>query len=765
MTRAPHTAAPDRLDVIGHPWRVCLRRPDGVVVGAGVLVDRWHVLTCAHVVSAALGAGSGGTAPSGELTAVLPFVPTSAGRASHRPPVRIPAKVAAKGWAPASSRGNGDLTLLQLRKAAPPGYATARLARAADAGRQGVLVFGHPGDALDGVWARTRITGVGGPGNEWMQLDAAQLAGRSVTEGFSGAGAVDESTGEVLGVVVARDQDVASRVAWVIRMETAVTYLPYLATLLEGSQRASAASVLAGDRIVDDPGRSVARRLDAVERQQFFDRLWLVPGMAERSSRDAYVRSLGERSGVGLTLPRHADDRLDLWELMRSLAVHPDAVRDLIDMLRTLHPDSREVDRLEEFIERTFPDLLLEHAERVALHRLLEGVAPAWVGAALNSATTGFGIPPVTGQPSLEQAVAELEGYGRVRGGPAPPLLVFVDDLAHAIGGPSSVALHRWTDEVGDRLELPRALIRGLCAAADRRRAERSSLSLMVHLEPDLSDPDRYLMSALLMHRDRTERVLHRDDVARTLPEIAQELDEVLRLVPEGLGDHALDPVIEFVLPRALLAEPVEDWEFGRSGFPVPLGLRYPVVTRSLDRMRDPTYHPMWLRKSRRLAEAGHRVDPDALHCVVPASPPGGTAFTVSTADAGSGPAPGPAQAKALFARLTGQEQVVCLAVPHPPDASVPINSDTFAAGLAAGVPVVLWARERVDPEEFFELVRTVLADVPLEIPQRVLQHRREIAAGSEREDLPAVKVGVLFDDAHRLPARYRARIRLQAPQ
>jgi hypothetical protein len=128
-------------------------------------------------------------------------------------------------------------------------------------------------------------------------------------------------------------------------------------------------------------------------------------------------------------------------------------------------------------------------------------------------------------------------------------------------------------------------------------------------------------------------------------------------------------------------------------------------------------------------------------------------------------PPPGPARAKALFARLTGQEKVVCLAVPHPPDASVPISSDTFAAGLAAGLPAVLWAREQVDPEQFFELVRTVLADVPLEIPLRVLQHRREIAAGSEYEDLPAVKVGVLFDDANRLPARYRGRIKLQAPQ
>lgn len=729
------------LSVVGlHPWRVVLHGPSGVV-GSGVLVDPWHVLTCAHVVTDALGRPSHGGAPEGELTVVLPFGP--AGNGADRLPVAIRAHVHPSGWAPVSTRGGGDLALLRLRQNAPAGHAVARLARMTDTAGRRVGVFGYPSGLDDGVWAQVQVTGVGGPSGEWLQLDAAQSVGRSVTRGFSGAGAVDAATGDVLGIVVAQDADAASRVAWMIRVETVVAYLPFVAGLL---RRAGEPEGTAGPVGSSAPALLPTRRLSDREWQQLFDRLWAVPGMSERASRDLYLRLLDQRSPTGLSSPRHAEDRLDLWELLQALIARPGSLRDLVAVVRAVQPQSREVEALEEFVERTFPDLLLEHAERVRLEELLRGVAPSWVTTAMSSATAGMAIPPPAGQRSVAEAVRALEGFGRVRGGPPPPLLIFVDDLAHAIGGNTGAGLHRWIDDVAARLDVPRVDVRRLCQAAGRRRAELAALWLMVHLEPDRADPDRYFMSALLMRHDRTERVLHRDDVARTLPELSRELDDVLAAVPDGLDEQPWNPMIEFVLPRRLLGEPVDEWEFGRSGFALPLGLRYPVVVRSLDRMRNPGHHADWWRKSRRLTETGHRVNPDALHCLEPPRDQR------------------PDSARVLFARLTGHEQVVCLAVPHPPDASVPMASDPFEAGLAAGLPAVLWAREPVDPDEFFHLVRTVLADVPLEIPQRVLRHRREVMADPGRRGLLAAKVGVIFDVADRVPQQFREPMQLKAP-
>jgi hypothetical protein len=737
-----------------HPWRACLRGVDGAVLGAGVLVDSWHVLTCAHVVAGLLGTGSGATAPTGEVTVELPFLPASVRGGHAGPPTRIRAHVARQGWVPPTADGNGDLTLLRLERAAPSGLPPTRFKQSIEVGGGSVLVFGHPAGSEDGVWARTRVMAVGGPGGEWMQLDAAGASGWSVTHGFSGAGAVDEVTGEVLGVVVASDRDVESRVAWVIRMETAVTYLPVLTSLLPGTAeggRRKAASV---------PERSRALpRLGDAERTEFFERLWAVPGMRERGFRDAYVRWL-DQTHPGLPRTHHGVDRMDVWDLMHALSTDPQALRGFVTMLRAVHPGSGEVDLFEQYVERTFPDLLLEHSERVSLERLLDGVAPSWVQAALRSATAGFGIPPALDRMTSAEAIRELEGYGWTRGGPAPALLTFVDDLAHALGGPRYVALHRWIDDVADRLEILRPQIKALCDAADRRRAEQSSLSLVVQLDPDRSDESRYLMSALLMAQDMTERVLHRDDVARTLDEIALELDAVLTLVPEGLGDDLQDPVVEFILPRRLLAEPVDEWEIDRSAFSLPLGLRYPVVVRCLDRMRDPAHHVSWRRKSRRLNETGHLVDPEAVHHVTPEAP-----------EAASPPGAGRARqvvrdhVKALFAELMNQEKVVCLAVPHPPDSSVPARPDAFVAGLAAGLPVILWAREASDPDGFFDVVRKVMAHGPLEIPRQVLHHRRELESGAERRGTSGVTVGVLFDDADRIPAGLRKRsIELRAP-
>src|SRR4051812_41528196 len=48
-----HPVDEDAVDLT-YPWRACIRSSDGKsVVGAGILVDQWHVLTCAHVASRA----------------------------------------------------------------------------------------------------------------------------------------------------------------------------------------------------------------------------------------------------------------------------------------------------------------------------------------------------------------------------------------------------------------------------------------------------------------------------------------------------------------------------------------------------------------------------------------------------------------------------------------------------------------------------------------------------------------------------------------
>jgi len=763
----------ERLQVEGeHAWRVCLRRADGRILGAGVLVDRFHVLTCAHVVTRNLDLTQGAVAPAGELVVELPFAPQAGGPGGA--PVRMGARVADYGWAPPSVSGSGDLALLRLHQAAPEGCAVARLAP--EARRSGdLLVFGYAEDLSLGAWTQTRVMGSGGPGGEWLQLDAAAFSGRSIDHGYSGAGAVDERTGDVVAIVVAKDRAPGTRVAWAIRIATAVRYLPSLAHLarLAPLPAATASRAGADPRVEDVAGAAtsedVARpgpgsgsadgrpRLGEAERARLLDLLCAVPEMMKRPARDQYLQALVDQTGSRPSFTRHDNDRLDVMAVMEMLLGRKRGLRELLSVLRPLYPGSPELGALEEFADRVVPDRLLQHAERVELVHLLDGVGPVWIGAAMISATAGLAIPPST-QPStrsltVPEAVHRFEGYGRLRGGPPPPLLLFVDDLAHDIGGPLSDKLHLWIYEVADRLALPHSEWAAMCSGADERRRHVAELSLVVCLVPDRVAPDRYLVSAVLMHRDRTERVLHRDDVPRTLVEVAAVLEGVLQSLPQvargGPGGHVADPVIEFVLPRRLLHEPVEEWVLGQDDFfPLPLGLQYQVVVRSLDRIRTPRYHAGWRARSRRLADDGHRADPGAVHYL-------------DAAGAASDPA---AHARTVYARLQGHGDAVCLAVAHPPDPAPARGADVFAAGLAAGMPIMVWPRDPTSVDAFFELVRTSIAEVARLVPSRVLRHRQEVGAGQGRPDAPAHLV-VLYDLPDRIPRNLRDPLQFEAPQ
>ena len=76
---------------------------------------------------------------------------------------------------------------------------------------------------------------------------------------------------------------------------------------------------------------------------------------------------------------------------------------------------------------------------------------------------------------------------------------------------------------------------------------------------------------------------------------------------------------LEFILPRSLLNLPVhlrrKDFE---SGDPRPLCLDYPIVVRSMERMRNTQWHRVWRRRWQTLMERPssarvHFADPGRL--------------------------------------------------------------------------------------------------------------------------------------------------------
>lgn len=717
-------------------WRVRISRGDDRVVGAGVLIDRWRVLTCAHVVAQAVGGDPAGGRPATTVTVEFLSATGAVRRGAVDP----------DGWVPVAADGRGDIALLVLDEPAPEGVRPASLAPCGQLDDRIIRAYGHPAGAYDGVWATTRLVRSGGPGGEWLQIDGETVPGRRVERGFSGAGAVDTRFGMVVGLVVAQDREAPHKVAWIMPMELVAKYLPVVDTVLRNPAVAPPAPAPAA-------AEPHERRLSPAEQDELFARLRAVPGMFERTARDLYLRSLNQRLGEPLRPERQREDALDLWALMEAALARPGALRTLVGVLRSLRYTSEAVDQLEEFVERTFPDLLLRDGERRELERLLAGISWGPVGAAFRAAVAGLILPPAIERSDTATVIRRLEPYGRLRGGPPPPLVIFVEELAHRIGGQTSVALHRWRDTVADRLGLSRSAVRQICEAADRHSVEGGAVHyLTILLDPDPVDLDRYLMAAWLQQEQQAEQLIQRDDVLRTLPEVVGRVEDLLRTVPETATAEIDELVVEFILPRRLLAHPVEEWlsepdpAAQSLDLRPPLGLRHPVVVRSLERLQQRSMHLGWRRKSRRLADHGHRADPEAVHCVFE-----------------------PGDPVQLYSAVTAEERIVCLAIPFPPDAD-PAHQGEFAAGLTAGLPAIIWSRIPVDAAEFCSLVRSVLtADGVLNLARRALWYRRDVRKTGETINpgrgrfMPPI--GLLYDDATRIPGPFRRSVRLQAPQ
>ncbi|GAA1511082.1 hypothetical protein GCM10009677_50020 [Sphaerisporangium rubeum] len=193
-------------------WSARILGAGGGVHGAGVLISPHHVLTCAHVVNAALGRRPGSLVrPDEEIDLDFPAVPGTS---------RVRATVPEDCWFPVEPDERGDIAVLHLTTPAPTGTSPAILTGTSTRGTP-VRVYGYPTGIDTGVWATSYELGdPSGPAAEWIQLDATRVPGRRIERGFSGAGVECDTTGHVLGITIAEDGTTITKVAWMLPVAT-----------------------------------------------------------------------------------------------------------------------------------------------------------------------------------------------------------------------------------------------------------------------------------------------------------------------------------------------------------------------------------------------------------------------------------------------------------------------------------------------------------------------------------------------------------------
>ena len=487
--------------------------------------------------------------------------------------------------------------------------------------------------------------------------------------------------------------------------------------------------------------------LNVEDQHRLVEAILRIDAMSVRRERAVHLAALERDLGHRLHYAQHDREMLDVWALVDALLNYPGAAQALVRILQTFYPNSLSVRALDELVTELFPEPWLDRDERRALHELiswLERVDPGSTHLGrfpmLYRRAVGPARPTLDREfRSLHDVVALLEEMPAGVDG-TPPLLRFVNDLAEDAGYPTAPAFREWVQRQVVAQGLDGALFEGRRAAlAARSEPEPSANHLIIECMPDALEVDRYLVTAWMQVGREPGSTLECSDEALPLGRIPELLERLLTSEISVVGRRSPDLTIEFVLPRTLLGHPFEQEMIKIGGFEHRIGIRYPVVVRSLDRMRLAAIHHDWRHKWKWLS--GHSIG--APVCMVTRR--------------------GEYGKEELFSTLS-EDSTAVLALAFPPWGGMNDEADEHWVGLLAGIPVVAWCRDGRDPAQFVREVKDLMAEDVTSLPRRTMELRRRALSG-KRENAASGHLGLhltlVFDDADRIPEPY---VRLQPP-
>ena len=254
---------------IARVWATVAPGDEPRVVGTAMLVAPGQLVTCAHVVAAALGcAADSASTPSDAVLIDLPAV---------APGRLLPARITV--WLPRRARAGGayDIAGLTLEVAMPASALTVPLTLAEGSWERPCRVFGFPEGRPDGSYASGSLRDV--LANGWVMLRGGAEAREFTRPGYSGGPVYDQQG--VLGMLTEGDRDQRVREAVMIPTETLLAAWPALGVL---------------HRACPYPGLAPFARAQA---DRYFGRREVAAGLLAELRRPPCVRVLAGASGSG----------------------------------------------------------------------------------------------------------------------------------------------------------------------------------------------------------------------------------------------------------------------------------------------------------------------------------------------------------------------------------------------------------------------------------------------------------------------------------
>ncbi|WP_343242672.1 hypothetical protein [Streptomyces sp. SID8111] len=318
-----------------------------------------------------------------------------------------------------------------------------------------------------------------------------------------------------------------------------------------------------------------------------------------------------------------------------------------------------------------------------------------------------------------------------------PPAVLLVDAAASLAALPGHRgALTKWVDGWAQRAALTGAVSRRRTARARAAPDPDIPCCLIVAVEPARDGSGdiavRPWLNSVPGHWDPQPGEPATTSLDRLGEAVEQALRQGARLWPvapaPGPGGHEQPPTyVEFVLPYDLLNHDVAGLRFTLGhGRPLPLGLRYAVHLRSLERMRtdDRLVRRQWQERWRVLRQQG---------------------VTVHGWSGDDAP-----RLDAWQTTLAGESARTAVVLDAPADTPA---LEALKAAIAEGIALAIWDRRGVFVEERREVVTAVFASVPVaaQIPMAIHRLRRKAVDPAQSPDLLGRHIAFFWDDPTRL--------------
>jgi nucleoside phosphorylase len=450
------------------------------------------------------------------------------------------------------------------------------------------------------------------------------------------------------------------------------------------------------------------------------------------ASRHGFVAVEMESAGIAASAAQHGIH----WFAVRGIADYCDAGKNDVWHGYASMASAAYVRAMLE-VCRPFPELrqpgvervlgLIDEPDREQVVRLIRQVADVDPRGLWHASAGELTPAPNVELTTVEQVLDHLSSVNTDADG-LPPALAMVEHVAMSAEPNLRDQLREWNNRQARRLQVSDALRRRREHNYRGQLAGPAVPSVVVQIELDGLDRQRCQVSYWIQYRRgpwQPQRGGDAKEVALALVEA-----EVARIVEKAETSwyEGGEVTVEFVLPTVLMSLPVEWWRTHTdSERPLSLGLDYPVVVRSLERMRATNHRRMWVNRWNSLFHEPYK---HHIHWGL-------------TEDRDT-------ELSAWDAQLRVDDTINSVVLSEPPDQRG--GRAELEMALRAGIPVVLWDRRPHPPASIRTVILALTNGDPRELPQRMRRLRGD-AAGTrmaDRSTHPGRYIALLWDDPNR---------------